>query len=392
MKVVGIIAEYNPLHNGHVYHMNEAVSRSNADYCIVCMSGNFVQRGEIACADKYIRTKWALSAGADLVIELPPSYALSPAHNFACSGVKLLIDTGVLTHLSFGTECNDLDSLKRIAELESNESDALKKLISTELASGKSYPRAYFESVSALYGQSFAELLRTPNNVLAIEYLKALRNFAPDVTPVPVVRKGSAYNANETEGSFSSALSIRNALYDGNHAIESSVPPFVSEYFQNNPILPSTEKLNSMAIYALRRTDASGLATLPELTEGLENLFYKSLRHECDLNSVLEKVKSKRYTLAKLKRTCLHGLLGITSGICNEPGYIRILGFKKSAKPLLSEIAANCTLPLLIRSRDADKLSDDYLSSFSIDALSSDLFGYVSGRPVRKDYSGPIIL
>jgi len=391
MDVVGIVAEYNPLHNGHVYHIEEALSRSGADHCIVCMSGNFVQRGEAACADKYTRAGWALSCGADIVIELPAVYALSPAQKFASAGVRILSGTGVVTHLSFGAESDDTETLQSIARTSLAEPDLMKNQIAKGLSEGKSYPKAYYEAVIQTLGEKPAELIRTPNNILAIEYLKAIAQFSPSILPVPVLRKGASYDDTTLNGIYSSATGIRNALKSADDNAYSSVPASVSGYFSANPGFPKEEMLHAMLYSTLRKAEKQYLADLPEVCEGLENKFYEAVRHHSNLNSVLEEVKSKRYTLAKLKRTALHALLGIDNMAANVSPYINVLGFKKSARALLSEIAEKASIPLIVRSRDARTAPDQVQQSLRIDALSTDLFACIATLPIRKDHSGAIV-
>ena len=225
MGAVGIVAEYNPLHNGHIYHLEQAKKETGADFCVIAMSGNFVQRGEPACADKFTRAEWALRAGADLIVEIPQCLAVASAERFAEGAVKLLAETGVVTDIAFGVETDNLDGLYRIADILDREPPAFRTNLAYHLKQGKSYPRAQFDALSDLnIPRGDVALLTQPNNILAVEYIKAIRRFAPHIRAVPILRQGNGYNDAELTGPLSSATAIRQALREGNEAVLDTMP------------------------------------------------------------------------------------------------------------------------------------------------------------------------
>ena len=211
MKTVGIIAEYNPFHNGHAYHIRKAKELTHADYCVVVMSGDFVQRGAPAIMDKYLRAESALLNGADLVLELPVCYSISSAEHFARSSVALLDKLGVVDTLCFGSECGDIRVLTEFAQALTDESPVFKKTLDREIRIGHTYPQARNTAleISAPHLTSYINVLTSPNNILGIEYCKALLFWKSTIVPYTVKRAGSSYHDNSLDTGFCSALAIR---------------------------------------------------------------------------------------------------------------------------------------------------------------------------------------
>lgn len=400
MRVVGIIAEYNPLHNGHIYHLERARAKSGADYCIVVLSGNFVQRGEAACTDKFSRTAWALRGGADLVLELPSLYAVSPAERFAAGGVRTLAGTGVVTDLAFGCESPDLQTLYQISDIITSEPPALQEAIKKHLSLGKSYPRARYDAL-AEYGvpQSMLSAIAQPNNILAVEYLNAIRQYAPAIEPLPIERVGTGYHSEEIAGEFASATAIRKAIIEGRHDILGTMPNFVGGplLYDEHFIIPQ-EALSDVVLYAIRRMSAEELANLPDVGEGFENVLYRSVRQARTLSEFYELIKTKRYTLARCRRIAISALLGITAEqvkktlLSREGSYLKVLGFQKKARPLISEIAKRKTAPLILRNSDLEECSALVRRNVETDMLSTDILSYVSTQEIKRDLTGPVIL
>ena len=214
MRMAGVIAEYNPLHNGHVYHLERTRAQTGCDYVAVVMSGDYVQRGEPAVADKFTRASWALQSGADIVLELPAVYAAASAERFAAGGVRILAGTGVLTHLCFGSETPDVRQLQAAADALSQEPPAFRETLKEELSLGKSYPRARYDALARCgASETLLRVLSAPNSILGVEYIRFLRQYAPGAQPVAIGRIGAGYNdAALIEGRFSSATAIREAL------------------------------------------------------------------------------------------------------------------------------------------------------------------------------------
>lgn len=400
MRVVGIIAEYNPLHNGHIYHLERARALSGADYCIVVLSGNFVQRGEAACTDKFSRAAWALRAGADLVLEMPSVYAVAPAERFAAGGVRTLNATGVVNDLAFGCEAPDLQTLYQISDIIATEPPALQEAIKKHLSLGKSYPRARFDALSE-YGvpKSMLAAIAQPNNILAVEYLNAIRQYAPSIEPLPIERVGTGYHSEDIVGDFASATAIRKAIVEGRSEILGTMPNFVGGalLYDDQFIIPQ-EALSDVMLYAIRRMSLSDLAAIPDVIEGFENVLYRSVRSARTLGEFYELIKTKRYTLARCKRIVACALLGITSeqvrklSQSREGSYLKVLGFQKKARPLISEIAKRRTAPLILRNSDLDDCPAFVRQNVETDLLSTDILSFVTTQEIRRDLGGAVIL
>ena len=399
MRIVGIIAEYNPLHNGHLYHLQQAVEKANASYTVVVMSGNFVQRGEPACTDKFTRAEWALQAGADLVIELPCVFSNSNAQSFAEGAVRLLHATGVVTDLAFGCEQSSLPVLNELLDIIIHEPPEFKQCLRAHMRSGKSYPRARYDALEELgVGQNALQELVKPNNILAIEYLRTLKRLCSGIRPLPIERVGSGYNDAYLTGEFSSATAIRNAVMEGNMDVLKALPMFVSGPMKFDSQFPVTlNNIGSMMLYKIRKMQPDELRELPDVSEGFEQVLAAASRSCFDADSFFDAVKSKRYTLARCKRIGMSALLGITRDFQDKMKddnglYFRVLGIRKTARPLLSAIAANSDIPIILRNSDVGKCSDIAKQSLSIDAFSTDILSYALQKELHKDSEAAIIL
>lgn len=400
MGAVGIIAEYNPLHNGHIYHMEEARRQTGADFVVVAMSGNFVQRGEPACADKFTRAEWALRAGVDLVLEIPQCLAVASAERYAEGAVKLLSATGVVTDLAFGVETEDLDALWRVADILDREPPAFKTNLAYHLRQGKSYPRAQFDALSDLnIPRGDVALLTQPNNILAVEYIKALRRYAPHIRAVPILRQGNAYNDTALTGPLSSATAIRQALREGNDDVLESMPLFVSGAMRFDSQFPVVlENFGQMILYRLRSMSQEELAALPDVGEGFEQTLARAVRETSDLESFLAAIKSKRYTMARCKRIAVSALLHMQSDMADalladrENLYLRVLGFLTGSRGLLAAMASAGSAPVILRNSDVLECTQLARESMAIDAFATDLFGYVLGREMHRDSQSAIRL
>ena len=400
MRVVGIIAEYNPLHNGHIYHLERAKALSAADFCVVVLSGNFVQRGEAACTDKFSRATWALRAGADLVLELPSVYAVASAERFATGAVRTLHATGVVTDLAFGCEAPDLRTLYQISDIIATEPPALQEAIKKHLSLGKSYPRARFDALTE-YGvpKNMLAAIAQPNNILAVEYLGAIRKYAKEIEPLPIERIGTGYHSEEIVGEFASATAIRKAIIEGRNEILSTMPSFVGGplLYDDQFIIPQ-EALSDVMLYAIRRMNPAELAALPDVAEGFENVLFRAVREARSLTELYEKIKTKRYTLARCKRIVASALLGITADQVqkltqsHEGSYLKVLGFRRQARALLSEIAKRKTAPLFLRNSDLDDCPAFIRQNFETDLLSTDILSYVTTQEIKRDLSGAVIV
>lgn len=399
MRVVGIVAEYNPLHNGHIYHMEQAKKKTGASYCVVVMSGNFVQRGEPACTDKFTRAGWALEAGADLVIELPSVFAVSSAERFAMGAVRLLEQTGIVTDIAFGCEQSSLPVLEELAELIAREPPQYKTCLQYHLREGKSYPRARYEALGDIgVGQQTLSEISQPNNILAMEYLRALKKLRSPICPVPIERIGGGYNTAYLTGEYSSAGAIRDAVKAGDRQALAALPLFVSGAMQFDEQFPLTvNDVSAMMLYKLRLMSPEQIRMLPDVSEGLEQAIASAARNSVDGDSFFAALKSRRYTMARCKRIGMSALLDMSADLCedmerDENLYFRILGMRRDARALLSAMASVSRTPVILRNADMNKCTETAKASLRVDALSTDILSYALQKPLHKDSEAAVLL
>ena len=366
---VGIIAEYNPFHDGHAYHIKKAKEMTQADYCIVAMSGDFVQRGGPAIYDKYTRTAMALSCGADLVIELPSVFASSSAEDFAACGIALLNNLGVVGSVCFGSECGNVEKLSGIASILATEPPVYTKELRRELKKGATFPQARNRALIScgILNEDEASILASPNNILGIEYCKALYRQKSPMTPVTISRKGYGYHDTSLapEG-FSSATGIRKAIHENPDILmqmESSliqVPDPVKQMMsQGFPVFP--DDFSALLNTTLLKLDCEGIP-FEKYADVSEELAARLLRQLPDYHPFEEKInqlKTKQYTYTRISRALLHIALGVTTQqvvLGRNAGYApyaRILGFKKTSAGLMGEIKKRGSIPLITKTADA---------------------------------------
>ncbi len=349
-KVLGIIAEYNPFHNGHLHHLQNSLKLTNADYTIAIITGNFTQRGSTSLIDKWSKAEIALKNGIDLVIELPLLYSISSAENFAEGAIKILSSLNVVDYLSFGAETDDIVTLNVIADTLYREPKEYKNILSHELSKGLSYPKAR-ENALLMYLQDirrFANVLSTPNNILGIEYLKALKKFKNSIMPVAIKRFDVGYNDTTYTENIASATAIRNIVKNNSLDILKKVVPensfsTILENIKIGHVLPDLSTFEKQIIYNLRSMSIEEIANLPDVSEGLEYAI-KNAANSC--NSIVEFlsiIKSKRYTSTRLQRILLYSLLNITKKDMQisrkTVPYIRVLGFNERGRYIISEVA-----------------------------------------------------
>lgn len=348
-KVLGIVAEYNPFHNGHFYHMQESKKITEADSCICVISGNFTQRGEPSIVNKWAKTYMALCCGADLVIELPTIYSISSAENFASGAIKIFDSLKIVTDISFGAECNDLATLNNIANVFYSEPANYKTILNHELKRGLSYPMARENAVLMYLNdiKRYANVLSNSNNILAIEYLKALKQQKSMIQPNIVPRKNVYYNDQKIVDDFASATAIRKLMLNREYAEVRKVVPrstyqIIGEEYKKNHIILGIKKYEKEIIYALRVMPIEEIQNLPDVNEGLEFAIKKVASETNNIEELIEKVKSKRYTQTRIQRILLYVLLGITKKDMEDSKkmvpYVRVLGFNSRGKILISEI------------------------------------------------------
>ena len=369
LSVFGVICEYNPFHNGHKYLLEQIKSDNNS--VIAVMSGSFTQRGDVAIADKFSRAETAVKYGADLVLELPTVYACAPAETFARGAVQVLRGTGVLDSLCFGSETDDTELLKAAADI--FEDERFKTELKANMESGDYYPKAVEKAAETIHSQKLAKLLSTPNNILAVEYLRALRGT--DIGFKAVKRVGTNHDSNEVSGEYTSASNIRSIIKQGG-----SFSSFTPDYEITNPA--DFKNLERTVLYRMRTMNKDEIAALPDVKEGLENRIYDAVQTSGSLDELLDSVKTKRYTLSRLRRILVYALLGITADLPQtDAPYIRVLAFNKKGAELMSHIKKRSSLPLITNVSDGyNSLDDNAKRIFDIDIRATDIFNLATEK------------
>ena len=369
MRAIGIVCEYNPFHNGHLYQIEESRRRLGGDAAVVCvMSGDFVQRGEAACFSKFPRAEAACRSGADLVVELPLPWCLSSAEGFASGAVSILAALGC-THLSFGSEGGELDKLKGIAAFinEPETGDEIQRLLSQDAR--LSYARARQLAAEKEFGRE-ASLLSQPNNILAVEYLKTLIRNGYPLEPIAVSRIGSAHDS-EGEGEFPSAMQLRNMLAEGED-ITRYLPAGSQEVFRRE--IKAGRMKNERVLEAALLSRLYALAPedfdkLPDAEGGVGRRLYRALWQGNGLEEIVRLAASKRFTAARMRRMLISAALGgcadDTKGV---PPYIRVLAANEKGMELLRNHAENSRIPVLGRAGDVKKLGRDAERVFTMTA------------------------
>ena len=348
-RVLGIIAEYNPFHNGHLYHIAKSKEETGAQYVVAVISGNFVQRGNTSIVNKWTKARMALLNGADLVIELPTVYSISSAENFAEGAIKILNSLGIVDTLSFGMEAKDISTLNNIANVLYSEPKEYVTILSHELKKGNSFPKAR-ENALMMYLNDikrYANIMAGSNNILGIEYLKALKRTKSTINPVGIKREKVLYNDKYIVDEFASATAIRKMLMTKQLGDISKVMPrnsylLLGEELKKGHYVIDISRFEKEIIYNLRRMSIEDIAKLPDVSEGLEN----SIKNAADSCNTIEElvniVKTKRFTQTRIQRILLYSLLGITKKQMEMSRkitpYVRVLGFNNKGKELISEM------------------------------------------------------
>ncbi|ACL69775.1 nucleotidyltransferase [Halothermothrix orenii] len=419
MPVLGIITEYNPFHNGHLYHLNQArtITDSNAVICI--MNGNFVQRGEPALIDKWARTRMALKNGVDLIIELPLIYGIRSAEYFAYGAVTLLEETKTVDYLVFGSESGNTDILKVVARILYEEPHNFKQYLKKYISQGLSFPRAREKALLKYVQQTdnipysvneIADVIKQPNNILGIEYIKALFRINSTIKPVAIRRKGKGYHSHSLETKITSATAIRKGIYEqGLNSVKQAITPvtykILKEEFENGKGPVQKQLLQHAILAELRKLTPEKIRQYEGVKNGLEYRFLEAAHNSGTLTGLIENIKNKNLTWTRIQRTLLHILFNIREKdfrILDKKGprYFRVLGFNKKGEKLLSKIKQNSRLPLITHLKphlkQVNRNSLNLLEkSLSYDVLSSDMYSLLypdpSKRRGRKDFLIPVI-
>lgn len=369
MRILGLICEYNPFHNGHLHHIEESKRLTGADKVIVVMSGNFVQRGAPAIMPKHLRTKMALESGASLVLELPTRYATGSAEFFATGAVSLLHQLGCVDAICFGSECGDIHKLSTIADILLEEPSDYKSMLQESLKSGYAFPVARQLAMEAFLTQQYSDfkaenLLENPNNILGIEYIKALKRLGSSITPYTILRKASDYHDTNLIEAYSSASAIRRYLSDSfdetllNQVPDSSYSIMKECLHTRFPIYSNDFSL--LLHQKLLSSSRESLLEYQDMTTALANRIIRMRKDYKNFEQFIELIKNKNTTYTRISRALLHALLEIPAfelrpNTMNH--YIRVLGFQKKDSDLLTLIKDNSTLPLLTKITQSTSLS-----------------------------------
>ena len=383
MKTAAVICEYNPFHYGHKYQLDET-RKAGASHIVCVMSGNFTQRGDVAVFDKYLRAKTALENGADLVIELPTKYSLCAAEGFAAGAVGIIHSLGCVEMLSFGSESGDISALREASAAADYAINSPK--FSELMKSGKSYPAALAEAVNEYYTDDVYETLSQPNNTLAVEYLSALDNLGSRIEPFTVARSGAAHDSTEADGGFASATLIRKRIAEG------------ADYSEFAPIVdaPAADisRLERAILAKLRTMRTEELLRAYDSANGLAERLHKTIRKANTLDELYFLTKTKRYTLARIRRAVLCSFLGLDKSSLLVPNaYIRVLGMNSRGREILS--AAKCPLPIDTSLRALSKSSREARKQAAFEERCGDIYSlaFEKARPCGYELTAkPVIL
>lgn len=352
--VLGIICEFNPFHDGH-RHLINSVKKSDNDIVICAMSSNFVQRGDFAVYDKYTRAKTALENGADIVIEIPTVCSVQSAQGFAKAGVKILESTGICDAIAFGAECDDIEQLKDISDKIIKYDDLIKE----ELKKGISYPKARQNIISS-------PILEEPNNILAIEYLTYTK-----LKPIAIKRVGLGH---DSEDEKYSASQIRKGL--------------------DLKTISSIKNCESAVLYKLRTMSTEDFKSIEDVSEGLENRIANAVKTSSTLDEIFDKIKTKRYTMARIRRIILRSFLSITKESKSDPLYLHILGFSAKGASKLAQMKKDAVLPIISKYSDIYKLDKPAREMYEQECRFTDFYnlGFSPAKPCASEQKSKIII
>ena len=405
-RVLGIIAEYNPFHNGHLYHIARSKQETGASHVVAVISGNFVQRGNTSIINKWTKARMALLNGVDLVIELPTIYSVSSAENFADGAIKIFNSLGIVDTISFGMETSDIATLNNIANVLYSEPKEYVTILSHELKKGNSFPKARENAIMMYLNdiKRYANVMSGSNNILGIEYLKALKKTKSTITPIGIKRAKVLYNDKYVVDEFASATAIRKMLMTKELNDISKVMPrnsylLLGEELKKGHYVIDLSRFEREIIYVLRKMSLEEIAKLPDVSEGLEKSI-KNAANSCNtLNELINIVKTKRFTQTRIQRILLYALLGINKkqmGISKRiTPYVRVLGFNNKGKELISEMMRlNPKLNVVTSvKRYIDNVANKNLKEMlEKDILATDIYtlGYYSDSYSNLDYTNKI--
>ncbi len=375
MKISTLICEYDPFHNGHEYMLRQ-MRISGSDCIIACMSGNFTQRGEPAVIDKHTRQKAAINGGADLVLELPSVYACAGAERFAFGGVYILNSLGIADEIFFGSECGDIKLLESAA-LAADDS-RVRNNLKEYLSQGMTFAAARESAVKDVFGQEVSDILRSPNNILAVEYIKALKKTGSHIRPCTIKRFGAGHNSMNTNNNTASASLIRDILKKQGDC-RRFMPEYMNSAIESSSFTKDPDRkyqsFEKAVLYRLRMMSKEEFSCLPDMSEGLENRIFKASRNAESLEQLLSDAKCKRYTMSRIRRGVIHAFLGFNKEDFRiSPQYIRVLGFNDKGQAALRMMKKSAALPIVTRHADTSKLTSEGKHLYELERRCDDLF------------------
>ncbi|MBP0963156.1 MAG: nucleotidyltransferase family protein, partial [Oscillospiraceae bacterium] len=390
MKVAGVIAEYNPFHKGHALQLQQ-LRQLGYTHIAVAMGGNFLQRGSAAICSKHLRAQMALLGGADLVVELPLGWACAPAQRFANGGVALLEALGCRT-IAFGSECGSLALLQQAAQ--ASQSEEVSALTQQLMADGRTFAAARQAAMAQLYPDQVAAVFDNPNDNLCVEYLLALQSQDSGMQPLALQRVGAAHDSAQAEQGIASASHIRELILAGSFEEASSLLPQSSWQvlrgaIANNLAPAHLQRAEAAILARLRSMSTQDFSALPDLSEGLENRLYTAARQACSLEEFYQLAKTKRYTLARIRRLTMAAFLGLRKDeLPDLPPYLRVLGFNARGQELMTAAKQKNTLPLSHSLARLEELGGTCAATARLEAQATDLYGLMTPVPLPcgQDY------
>lgn len=399
MNIVGLVTEYNPFHLGHLYHLNKSKELSNCDYSISIMSGNFLQRGEPALVDKWTRAKMAIESGVDLVVELPFVYACQSAELFAYGAVKILNLTNSITNISFGTEDKNLYNLNSIANVLIEEPETFSKDIKNNLKSGLSYPKSrelallnYF-SKNNINLENIEKSITSPNNILGIEYLKALKNLTSPIKAIGINRLESNHNDKNLSKSISSATSIRNSIlkYNDFSKIKNTIPSESLELIKDKKNFNFLNKYSEIFLYKLLSTNLNDNNYI-DLNIDLKNRILNYSKDFENIDDFISIINSKNYNSSRIRRSIIHILMDlycedIERFFRSKNNYLRVLGSNKKGFEIIKKIKKNSDITIINKLSDFKSKDNDMLDILNFDIKSSNIYNIFYKNFYNSDYT-----
>lgn len=394
MKVLGIIAEYNPMHTGHIYHINEAKKLTNSDYVVAIMSGSFTEQGNIALIDKFTRAKLAIKNGIDLVIELPSIFAVSDAGNFASKAIQILNGLNIIDCICFGAENDNILLFNKITDILIKKDNQIWEDIREELKKGNSFAKARNSVLANYLDKEEIKLINSPNNILALEYLKKLKLTNSSIVPYAILRNND-FNDDKLNENYTSSTSIRNALEKNINVqiLKKYLTQDVYNYIQTSRLLFNKDFFEILK-YKIISMNIDEIKNINGVNEGIENKIKKEIIDVYSYEDYIFKLKSKRYELSKIKRILINILLNITKIDFDklkseDANYAHILAFNHNKKELLSNLANNSKIPVLtsLNKKNISILNSKQIKLLNFDIYSSNIYSNLNKTKLNKDYT-----